>query len=231
MGHTIYQEETASGVSDYFDPWGLAIHDSICVVVGSNPEISSYRYRGSSESMVRLDAVYDTVSLWCITYSNNLFYTSVSYINAYSVNNIDGEINRVAFYDHRPDSIYVGRFVVLGNYVVADAGDYALDKDCLVVYKLLGDGNCEIPSIPLDLCLKACPNPFNGRLEINTELSKNIDIYNINGRLCASKSLNTITQLSQNRYSWNPENESSGVYLIRASNGETTEVIKVAYIK
>ena len=82
--------------------------------------------------------------------------------------------------------------------------------------------------------IKAYPNPFNPKLEIDFSINKfihtTIDILNIRGRKLATL-VNKTYQPGEYSVKWDASNNSSGVYFIVLHAGESITVQKVLLLK
>ncbi len=84
-------------------------------------------------------------------------------------------------------------------------------------------GTNESPYMPEDFRLVMNPNPFNGALKIDVLPGTDVQIYDMHGRLVGKPDIDNV---------WRPESGvSSGIYLVRATRGNKTEIRKAVYLK
>jgi hypothetical protein len=84
--------------------------------------------------------------------------------------------------------------------------------------------------------LSGYPNPFNPSLNIdffmNSSGLASIEVYDMAGKLVESLASNEFKVSGNHSIAWNPENITSGEYIVRLSvNGSQVATQKVAYIK
>ena len=81
---------------------------------------------------------------------------------------------------------------------------------------------------------KAYPNPFNPDIHIpftiNTSGLVHLDIYDLKGRLVNSL-VHRVYEPGQYMVNWKPQNHSSGIYLVRLSEGITAQTQRLVYVK
>ncbi len=86
-------------------------------------------------------------------------------------------------------------------------------------------------AVPEVLSIRAYPNPFNSALSIEAPPGTKVQIYDVRGKLITGIEGNE-TRRDKTVVTWNPSAETvSGVYFIRAINGERTGVTKAVYVK
>jgi len=89
--------------------------------------------------------------------------------------------------------------------------------------------------LPNSLILATYPSPFNSQLNIaisglNTNSELILDIYNIQGRKI-TRIFEGISKQTHSIYKWNADNYPSGLYFIRAENGNKVTKQKVLLLK
>jgi len=119
---------------------------------------------------------------------------------------------------------------------------YGIEENNLTILYNDGDGNfLEEPQVSVENCeleianyeLTNYPNPFNSTTTISYQLNSeqneqvSLEIYNIRGQKVFSK----MNLPSEGFVSWNCENQTSGIYLIKISNSKQKYVKKITYIK
>ena len=82
--------------------------------------------------------------------------------------------------------------------------------------------------------IEVVPNPFNGNCNISFELKflsdVNLRLYNVKGEFIENKKLGFLNQ-GKHQIKWSPINLSSGAYFIEASDGLSSQFMKVLYLK
>jgi hypothetical protein len=98
-------------------------------------------------------------------------------------------------------------------------------------------------AMPDDFTLFAYPNPFNSRVTIHLSLANqqknekmSLTIYDILGRTLLSKELDLYVGDSQLTFSWDGTDEqnnpvSSGIYFVRCSTVNRSELVKITFVK
>ncbi|MFP4459513.1 MAG: T9SS type A sorting domain-containing protein [Candidatus Zixiibacteriota bacterium] len=82
------------------------------------------------------------------------------------------------------------------------------------------------PQVPEDIQLVASPNPFNGAVNIDVPAGYDLAIYDIEGRIAARY------EDVDGSIIWRPdENDISGIYLAKATNGDLSLSERIIYIK
>lgn len=85
--------------------------------------------------------------------------------------------------------------------------------------------------LPDDMTIRAYPNPFNSAVSIEFPASADIQIFDIRGKL-VHKFDNNGFKTGSREVTWEPPMEvTSGVYFIRATDGEKHAVSRLVYIK
>jgi hypothetical protein len=93
----------------------------------------------------------------------------------------------------------------------------------------------EIGGSPQDFqLLQTYPNPFNAMLTLGFKVDhpaeSNLAIYDLNGARVA-QIFQGSAAMGEHRFSWNPGNLASGIYLAKLSMGGTEQVQKVVYLR
>ena len=104
--------------------------------------------------------------------------------------------------------------------------------------KLAGWGSKAIKAqkvpLPNSFKLNVGPNPFNPGCTISFTLSNEVnidlDVYNLKGQYVASIIGGKLKEGSHQLY-WSPSNLSSGAYFIHISDGNTSQIEKILYLK
>ena len=104
--------------------------------------------------------------------------------------------------------------------------------------KLAGWGSKAIKAqkvpLPNSFKLNVGPNPFNPGCTISFTLSNEVnidlDVYNLKGQYVASIIEGKLKEGSHQLY-WSPSNLSSGAYFIHISDGNTSQIEKILYLK
>jgi len=104
--------------------------------------------------------------------------------------------------------------------------------------KLAGWGSKTIKAkkvlLPNLFKLNVGPNPFNPGCTISFTLSKEVnidlDVYNLKGQYVSSIIGGKLIEGSHQLY-WSPSNLSSGAYFIHISDGNTSQIEKILYLK
>ena len=88
--------------------------------------------------------------------------------------------------------------------------------------------------LPSSFKLNAGPNPFNPGCTITFTLSSeaniNLGVYNLRGQYVESI-IGGILKEGSHRLYWSPSNLSSGAYFIHLSDGKTSQIEKILYLK
>ena len=80
----------------------------------------------------------------------------------------------------------------------------------------------------------AYPNPFNPSVTLSYSLTKDartsLKVYNVLGQAVATI-VDTWQGSGNYSYTWQPQNLSAGIYLVRLESGNKTNLQKVVFVK
>ena len=154
---------------------------------------------------------------------------------------INDEQTKVLVYDNPESIAYKCEYAIereLGGVMIWALG-YDVTSGGQELIQSIGENYLHTEMDPKDLSpstflLKAYPNPFNARINIDYSVDYNqdvlLEIFNTKGQK-VSTLLNNEVPYGKHRIFWNATNNSTGIYFIKMTSGSITKNQKILYLK